>query len=308
MAWIGYSNENTNPNTWENWIQADYYSDVGANDEYYTNLSGLNAGTYYYASRFQLSGGDFYYGGYPDGFWDGITNISGVLTVTSTAVINWCNLADPPSHIMTEDDSVEIFSQLFVDGVTNLPGAGEGISAWIGYSNENNDPATWNNWVLADYNQDVGGNDEYSQFLSGFNTGTYYYASRFQIDESNYYYGGYPSGFWDGMTNISGVLTVTPINYVDEISFKLYRYSLYQNHPNPYNPKTMIRYELPELSFVIIKVYDVLGNEIATLVNEEKPAGSYEVEFHASTLPSGIYFYLLRAGSFVEMKKMILLK
>ena len=85
-------------------------------------------------------------------------------------------------------------------------------------------------------------------------------------------------------------------------------YILYQNFPNPYNPTTTIKYQIPELSFVTLKVYDVLGNEIATLINEEKPIGSYEVEFDGRGLSSGIYFYKLQAGSFVETKKMILLK
>ena len=85
-------------------------------------------------------------------------------------------------------------------------------------------------------------------------------------------------------------------------------YSLEQNYPNPFNPSTTIKYQIPELSFVTIKVYDVLGNEITTLVNEEKPAGNFEVEFNASNLTSGIYFYRIQAGDFVETKKMVLMK
>jgi len=99
---------------------------------------------------------------------------------------------------------------------------------------------------------------------------------------------------------------------------------LYQNYPNPFNPTTKIRFsisDLPEgkagLGFVSLKIYDVLGNEITTLVNEEKSAGEYEVEFNAAShssisginsLPSGIYFYQLRAGAFVQTKKMVYLK
>ena len=96
---------------------------------------------------------------------------------------------------------------------------------------------------------------------------------------------------------------------------------LAQNYPNPFNPTTKIKYTIPtppvssplvkgrtKEGFVTLKVYDVLGNEIATLVNEEKPAGEYEVEFDATGLPSGVYFYQLRAGNFVETKKMVLLK
>jgi len=83
---------------------------------------------------------------------------------------------------------------------------------------------------------------------------------------------------------------------------------LSQNYPNPFNPSTVISYRLPVIGFVTLKVYDLLSREIATLVNEEKPAGEYEVEFDASKLPSGIYFYQLRAGQYSETKKMILLK
>jgi len=83
---------------------------------------------------------------------------------------------------------------------------------------------------------------------------------------------------------------------------------LSNNYPNPFNPSTKINYQIPELSFVTLRVYDVLGNEIAALVKGEKPAGSYEVEFNASSIPSGIYFYKLQAGSFVETKKMVLMK
>ena len=85
-------------------------------------------------------------------------------------------------------------------------------------------------------------------------------------------------------------------------------YILSNNYPNPFNPSTTIRYSIPELSFVKLKVYDVLGNEIGTIVNEEKPAGEYEVEFNAKDLTSGIYFYKLIAGNYVETKKMLLLK
>ena len=89
-------------------------------------------------------------------------------------------------------------------------------------------------------------------------------------------------------------------------------YSLAQNYPNPFNPRTKIKYSITQISFVTLQVYDVLGNEIATLVNEEKPAGSYEVEFDgtsaANGLPSGIYFYQLTAGSYSATKKMILIK
>lgn len=83
---------------------------------------------------------------------------------------------------------------------------------------------------------------------------------------------------------------------------------LKQNYPNPFNPSTVISWQLPVSSQVTIKIYDVIGNEVAVLVNEEKPAGSYEVNFDAGGLTSGIYFCRIYAGSFVETKKMILMK
>ena len=95
---------------------------------------------------------------------------------------------------------------------------------------------------------------------------------------------------------------------VGENDIKPSNYILSQNFPNPFNPTTTIKYQIPELSFVTLKVYDVLGSEVATLVNEEKPLGNYEVEFGATTFPSGIYFYKLQAGNFVETKKMVLMK
>ena len=81
-----------------------------------------------------------------------------------------------------------------------------------------------------------------------------------------------------------------------------------QSYPNPFNPSTTIKYEIPEKSIVIIKVYNLLGNEIATLINEEKNSGKHEIEFNATDLPSGTYFYQLQVSEFVETKKMILMK
>lgn len=85
-------------------------------------------------------------------------------------------------------------------------------------------------------------------------------------------------------------------------------FALMQNYPNPFNPTSAIRYSIPEASFATIKVYDMLGNEVATLINEEQPAGNYEVDFNAAGLSSGMYLYRLQAGNFVEVKKMILMK
>ena len=85
-------------------------------------------------------------------------------------------------------------------------------------------------------------------------------------------------------------------------------YKLEQNHPNPFNPTTTISYAIPEQGFVIIKIYDVTGSEIKTLVSESQNAGFYNVAFDASNLSSGLYFYSIISGRFNSTKKMLLLK
>ena len=98
---------------------------------------------------------------------------------------------------------------------------------------------------------------------------------------------------------------------VDESGLQ-YTYDLLQNYPNPFNPSTTIRFSISEFGFTKLAIYDVLGNEIETLVNEELPTGEYEVEFNTSSInhqpSSGVYFYQLKTGKFIETKKMILLK
>ncbi|HSW54268.1 MAG TPA: choice-of-anchor Q domain-containing protein [Ignavibacteriaceae bacterium] len=109
-----------------------------------------------------------------------------------------------------------------------------------------------------------------------------------------------------------------PVGFVSDVDDEItlpFTFKLEQNYPNPFNPSTRIEYQVPSISQVTLKIYDVLGNEVATLVNEEKPSGSYEVEFNANShsgnvrnLASGIYFYQLKAGELIQTKKMILLK
>jgi hypothetical protein len=103
-------------------------------------------------------------------------------------------------------------------------------------------------------------------------------------------------------------------NYIPEIANTSYTpplpeyYYLSQNYPNPFNPITQIEYELPINGITTLVVYDILGDKIATLVNEEKAAGYYSVAFNASNLPSGVYFYTLNSKSFSRTKKMIVIK
>jgi hypothetical protein len=88
----------------------------------------------------------------------------------------------------------------------------------------------------------------------------------------------------------------------------LFEFALHQNYPNPFNPATKITWQTPVSIWQTLKIYDVLGNELTTLVDEYKPAGNYEVEFDAAHLPSGVYFYRLQAGNFTETKKLILMR
>jgi hypothetical protein len=115
---------------------------------------------------------------------------------------------------------------------------------------------------------------------------------------------GYPERGIILKTTTGGASFIEEIE-IDESPTHCY---LNNNYPNPFNPSTKIRYSIPLSSKVVIKVFDVLGNEIKTLVNEEKPAGTYELTWYAEGLPSGVYFYQLKTENFIETKKMILMK
>lgn len=121
---------------------------------------------------------------------------------------------------------------------------------------------------------------------------------------------------WENVTlfDFSGEL-LSSISVFDSISsgvsstgYMDYSYKLFQNYPNPFNPNTTISFSIPEQSFVSLKIIDLLGNTIATLMNEEKPSGNFEVEFDGGNLSSGVYFYRMQSGKFTDTKKLILLK
>ncbi len=115
---------------------------------------------------------------------------------------------------------------------------------------------------------------------------------------------------WDGfdwVNEYKAIYSYIPTD-VKELTGEFNDYSLSNNFPNPFNPTTTIRFQISNPKVVSLKVYDVLGNKIATLVDEYKTAGSYEVAFDAGNLPSGIYFYKLQSGSFSKTLKMVLLK
>jgi hypothetical protein len=101
----------------------------------------------------------------------------------------------------------------------------------------------------------------------------------------------------EGPTSIDNSDTLTLSNFV-----------MLQNYPNPFNSSCTIKYSIPKSSQILLKIFNTLGQEIETLVNEEKPIGTYELNWNAANLPSGVYFFRLQASGYVETKKMILLK
>ena len=99
------------------------------------------------------------------------------------------------------------------------------------------------------------------------------------------------------------------INFVKEIEEGISKsFSLFQNYPNPFNPSTTISYSIPADGHVTLKVYDVLGSEVASLVDEQKHSGTFDVHFDANALSSGVYYYQLKAGEFTTTKKLVLMK
>jgi hypothetical protein len=121
------------------------------------------------------------------------------------------------------------------------------------------------------------------------------------VSDNTYLFAGTQDGVW--RRPLSEM--ITDVEDTQQLPTK---FSLSQNYPNPFNPSTTIKYSIPQLSNVVIKVFDVIGKEIKPLVNDEKPVGTYEVNWNAANLPSGVYFYQMKAGQFISTKKMLLLK
>jgi hypothetical protein len=107
---------------------------------------------------------------------------------------------------------------------------------------------------------------------------------------------------------MTGVVTVIDPVGVSDQNLVVSKFELEQNYPNPFNPSTVIRYQTAEKSNVTLTVYNSIGREISTLLNEVKPKGTFTIEFDGSNLPSGIYYFRLQAGTFTDTKKMVLLR
>ena len=103
-------------------------------------------------------------------------------------------------------------------------------------------------------------------------------------------------------------IELSSVNVDDHENNLLNSFYLKQNYPNPFNPITKIKYSIANSGFVSLIVYDVLGNQVATLENKVKPVGSYDINWNAENLTSGVYFYGMKAGDYVNIKKMVLLR
>jgi hypothetical protein len=129
------------------------------------------------------------------------------------------------------------------------------------------------------------------------------------INQSSVFDGSTPLAYNTGWTYTNTDTCLNNPVSVNNITTEIPReYNLSQNYPNPFNPVTMIKFALPKASFVTLKVYDMLGREVSVLVNGQKSAGQYIVDFDASSLTSGVYFYTLKAGTYTESKKFTLIK
>jgi plastocyanin len=132
------------------------------------------------------------------------------------------------------------------------------------------------------------------------------YTHVFTTNGNNPYYCALHGG--PGGQGMSGAIIVENPVSVPEDELITNKFKLQQNYPNPFNPTTRISFSIPSSAFTSLKVYDIIGNEVATLVNEQKPAGTYEVEFNAKQLSSGVYLYRLQAENFITTKKFLLMK
>ncbi|MCF8304998.1 MAG: DUF4623 domain-containing protein [Ignavibacteriales bacterium] len=193
--------------TWTTLASLSAASSMSAYEEVTLDLSSYAGDGTYFRFRDKTNATSAAYGAGVDDF---------IVEAIPQSSMDWHNLQWPGDATITQGETVTVYTQGWEPGVTDSSQtAGAGIEVWVGLSTEDTDPSTWENWVVAVYNQDQGNNDEYMAELGdGLDAGTYYYASRWRLDNGPFTYGGYSvsgGGFWDGTNNVSGVLTVNPI-------------------------------------------------------------------------------------------------
>jgi hypothetical protein len=146
--------------------------------------------------------------------------------------------------------------------------------------------------------------------ISGLTQSQYQVMPGILICNTVYYwrYCGYIGGSWGNWSTPRAFFTSCPVGITQSGTTIPDKFVLYQNYPNPFNPSTKIKFDIPSSSFTTVAVSDVVGKKISVLASQELSAGSYEVTFDGSNLPSGIYFYKIEAGEYVNIKKMVLVK
>jgi hypothetical protein len=227
----------------------------------------------------------------------GVINIDMIGWDSDNDMKLWVNTIDTANSVYLSDMTVQVNTlyQIGLDPQVLNPGYGS------------------DNLVFWYYGFSAIGVEEYY----GFDWNDYYHTTEDKIDKFNLTYFHRCAKMVIG--TLASIAELNSSSAVDKENFVVGEFLLYQNYPNPFNPSTKISWQSPVGSWQTLKIYDVLGNEVATLVDEYRPAGSYEVEFSAKGgaigLPSGVYFYKLQAvpngrqaSSFVETKKMMVVK
>jgi len=204
---------------------------------------------------------------------------------TTDGGLNWTTQFLPPTHLT----GIQRFSNVNKDTIWGVGGAviyvGIGVRGILYRTTNGGD-----NWA-------------YQVPDTSFHIGQYLFCD-FVNSKKGWAYRNSPTGIHTTTGGDTSFLT----NIFSENTTIPKQFYLYQNYPNPFNPTTFISYELKTSSFITLRVFDLNGKEVTTLINKKQSAGSYTIEFNASSLSSGIYFYSLQTESYTETKKMILVK
>ncbi len=215
-AEFGYSNANTDPSTWTTWSAATFHSNTPFGDDRYSfNFTPPGTGTYYYTFRYRLNGCDWTIAGTPGGSagWNGTTNNSGSVSVTPYD-FTFTNLQFPATATIDACSNMTAYGRVNEPGLTVGATANPLLLVEFGYNNANTDPSTWTNWSSATFNTQTGfGDHEYRADFTTTVPGTYYYTFRYRhaTCSSDWQYGGYNGGTWNGTTNVNGQVTVNAI-------------------------------------------------------------------------------------------------
>ena len=215
-------------------------------------------------------------------------------TGSEPAVITYASIDHPATGSIVSGQSFDVFGNAGIPGITGQATPAAGLEAWIGWSSQNTDPSTWSNWMVANYLQPSGANDQFSGNLGASipTAGRWYYAYRYRYNSGNYVYGGYgttASGFWNGTTSISGVLDISVgLAETGWPGLKIY--------PNPVTDVITIETGVPSG----IKITNITG---AILISKEIPEGRQKIDL--SGLAPGVYLLELTSGNRKVVQKII---